>query len=193
MAGGGGAFMTVGQHQAGRRKIERQPQHGRDQQHRRKGREFERRLDEQRRHQDQHREDDRDGERKIEQERRQRQDQDDQNRHHADGEQNVAALEHVADVAERRHLQPDAEFCRCVGHGAVRAEGVIHAAIFAGCMVSNWLTPADIRTEIAKSAANPILPKFKLPLAGMRPSNGGRGDLPGRITHVEEGSRCIGR
>ena len=50
-----GALVAVRQDQAGRGEIERQPQHGGDQQHGREGGEFERRLDEQRRHQDQHR------------------------------------------------------------------------------------------------------------------------------------------
>ena len=100
VAGGGGAFVAVGENEPRRGEIERQPQHGGDQQHGRERGEFERRLDEQRRHQDQHGKGDRDGERKIEQHRRQRQDQDDEDRHHADRERNVAAPQHRAEIGE---------------------------------------------------------------------------------------------
>ena len=105
VAGGVGALVPARQDEPRRGEVEREPQHGRDQQHGRKGGEFERRLDEQRRHQDQHRQDDRDGERHVEQRRRQRQDQDDQDRHHADGERDVAALEHRADLAQPRQRE----------------------------------------------------------------------------------------
>ncbi len=47
--------MAVRQDQARRGEVERQPQHGDDQQDGREGRELQRRLDEQRRHQDQDR------------------------------------------------------------------------------------------------------------------------------------------
>src|SRR5580692_12888538 len=56
MAGGGGALVAMGENEPGRGEVERQPQHGRDQQHRGERREFQRRLDDQRRHQDHHRE-----------------------------------------------------------------------------------------------------------------------------------------
>src|ERR1700726_1376699 len=94
MAGGGGALVAAGENEPGRGEVERQPQHGRDQQHGREGGEFQRRLDEQRRHQDQHRERDRDGEREVEQQRRQRQNEDDQNRHHGDGQPDAAPADH---------------------------------------------------------------------------------------------------
>ena len=68
--------------------------------------EFERRLDEQRRHQDQHGEDDRDREREVEQERRQRQDQDDEDGQHADRERDVAALEHAPMSPRPGSLKP---------------------------------------------------------------------------------------
>ena len=44
VAGGGGAFVAVGEDQAGRGEVEREPQHGRDQQHGREGGELERRA-----------------------------------------------------------------------------------------------------------------------------------------------------
>ncbi len=78
-----------------------------DQQHRREGREFERRLDEQRRHQDQHREDDRDRQQHVEQQRRQRQDQDDDDRHDADAPAPMSPAE--AQPAWRRSGRPDPE------------------------------------------------------------------------------------
>src|SRR5690606_33168783 len=76
VAGGIGAVVAVGEDQARRGEVERQPHHGGDEQHGGETGELERRLDEQRRHQDQHREDDRDGEQRVEQQRRQRQDED---------------------------------------------------------------------------------------------------------------------
>ncbi len=102
VTGGVGAFMTARQDQARRGEVERQPQHGGDQEHGREGGKFERRLDEQRRHQDQHREDDRNGEREIQQQRRQRQDQHDQDGQHADREPDVAAPEEGADLTQFR-------------------------------------------------------------------------------------------
>ena len=102
VAGGVRAFVAVGENEPRRGEVERQPQHGRDQQHGRERGELERRLDEQRRHQDQHRKGDRDGEREIEQHRRQRQDEDHEDRHHADRERDVAAPEHGAEVGEPR-------------------------------------------------------------------------------------------
>ena len=118
VAGGVGALVAVREDQARRGEVERQPQHGRDQQHGREGGEFERRLDEQRRHQDQHREDDRDRQQQVEQERRQRQDQDDEDRHHADGERDVAALEHGAVLGSicRVHGYRGVNGCRCNGY-----------------------------------------------------------------------------
>ncbi len=100
VAGGVGAFMTVGQDEAGRGQVEREAHHGRDQEHGRESGEFERAVDEQGRHQDQHREDDRDGKREVEQQRRQRQDQHHQDGEHADGKPDVAALQERGDVTQ---------------------------------------------------------------------------------------------
>ncbi len=110
VAGGVGALVAVRQDQPRRGEVERQPQHGRDQQDGGKRGELERRLDEQRRHQDQHRKDDRDRQRQIEQDRRQRQDQDDQDRENADRERDIAALEHGADRAKPGQAQGVAGF-----------------------------------------------------------------------------------
>ncbi|MGY4485651.1 hypothetical protein ACVWWR_004842 [Bradyrhizobium sp. LM3.2] len=94
------ALMPVRQDQAGRGHVERQPQHGRDQQDSREGGEFQRRLDEQRRHQDQDRKRDRDRQEQVQHDRGQRQDQ-----HHQDGEdaerqRDIAAPEDVADLGK---------------------------------------------------------------------------------------------
>ena len=102
VAGSPRALVPMGEDEACRGEIEREPQHGRDQQHRREGRELERRLDEQRRHQDQHGKRDRDREREVEKDRRQRQDEDHEDRHHADGEPDIAAPEHGAEVDKPR-------------------------------------------------------------------------------------------
>ena len=119
MAGGVAAFVTARQDQAGRREIERKPQHGGNQQHRGKGGEFQRRLDKQRRHQDQHGEDG-DGEREIQKQWGQRQQQDHENGHDADGKPDIAALEKRAEVGEPRERQrPVGALNRsCVGHVA---------------------------------------------------------------------------
>ena len=102
VAGGARALVPVRQDQAGRGEVEREPQHGGDQQDGRERGELERRVNEQRRHQDQHREDDGDREEQVEQDRRQRQDEDHQDGHHADGERDVAALEQRAEVGQAR-------------------------------------------------------------------------------------------
>ena len=98
VAGGGGAVLPVGEDEAGRGEVQRQPHHGRDEQHRRERREFQRRLDEQGGHQDQHGEDDRERQEDVEQHRRQRQDQHDEDRQHAHGEDEIAFLQHLPDV-----------------------------------------------------------------------------------------------
>ncbi|MHC2704234.1 hypothetical protein ACVMHZ_007397 [Bradyrhizobium liaoningense] len=100
VTGGGRALVPVRQDQAGRGHVERQAQHGRDQEDGREGREFERRLNEQRRHQDQDRERDRDRQEQVQHDRGQGKDQ-----HHQDGEdaerqRDVAALEDVDDLVE---------------------------------------------------------------------------------------------
>jgi hypothetical protein len=100
VAGGVGAFVAARQDQPRRGEVERQPQHGRDQQHGGEGGEFQRRLDEQRRHQDQHGEGDRDRQRAVEQQRRQRQDKHHQNGEHADGKADVAAPQERRNLAE---------------------------------------------------------------------------------------------
>ncbi len=118
VAGSRGALVPARQNEAGRGEIERQPQHRGDQQHGREGGEFERRLDEQRRHQDQHREDDRNGKCHVKKRRRQRQDEDDQDRHHADRQRDVAALEYCPEIAELRHGEPACRLpaCRTITH-----------------------------------------------------------------------------
>ena len=105
VAGGSCSFMPVSQDEPRRGEIEREPQHGGDQQHGRKRGELERGLDEQSRHQDQNRKGDRDGERKIEQYRRQRQDEDHEYGHHADREPDVAPPQHGPEVAQSRERQ----------------------------------------------------------------------------------------
>jgi hypothetical protein len=76
MAGGVHAFVAVGQDHARRRDVQRQSQHGRDQQDGREGREIERALNPQRHHEDQHRNRDGDGQTDIDHEGRYRQEQD---------------------------------------------------------------------------------------------------------------------
>ena len=68
------SLVAMRQDQPCRGKVERQPQHGGDQQDRWKSGEFQRRLNEQCRHQDQNRQRDRDRQKQIEHYRRQRQD-----------------------------------------------------------------------------------------------------------------------
>ena len=109
VTGGGGAFVAVRQDQPRRGEVERQAQHRGNQQDGRKSGEFERRLDEQRRHQDQNRQRDRDRQKQIEHHRRQRQDQNDKNGQNAEGEREIAALEHGADVGE---VGKSRGFCR---------------------------------------------------------------------------------
>ena len=104
VAGSVGSFVSVREDEACRCKVERQPQHRRDQQHGREGGKFQRRVDEQCRHQDQHREDDRYCQREVEQQRRQRQDQNDQDGEDADGKRDVATLEEGADISEAWQL-----------------------------------------------------------------------------------------
>src|SRR5690606_31288744 len=105
VTGGVGAVVAVGEDQAGGGEVECQPHHGGDQQYRREGREFERRLDEQRRHQDQHREDDRDRQQAVEQHRRQRQDKNEDDAHDADREADVGGGEGPAHRAEAREAE----------------------------------------------------------------------------------------
>ena len=125
VAGSGGAFVPVREDEPRRGEVERQPQHGRDQQHGREGGEFERRMDEQRRHQDQHGEDDREGERHIQKDGRQWQDEDHEDGHHPDRERDVAALEHRAEEGEPGQpkaagaVAAAARACRGVRHDVV--------------------------------------------------------------------------
>jgi len=72
----------------------------------RERREFQRRLDEQRSHQDQDRQRDRDRQEEIEHDRGQRQDQHHQNGEDAERQREIAALEDSADVAETRKSGP---------------------------------------------------------------------------------------
>jgi hypothetical protein len=73
------ALSTVRQDEPRRRDIQRQAQHGDDEQNGRERREIERPLDPQRHHQDEHRERNGDGQAQIDDDRRQRQEQHDQN------------------------------------------------------------------------------------------------------------------
>ena len=66
-AGGVRALVPMRQNQPCRGQVQGQPEHRRDQQHRRKGAEIQRLLDEQRGHQDQDRERDREREQQVEQ------------------------------------------------------------------------------------------------------------------------------
>ena len=132
VAGGGGAFMAVREDEARGGEVEREPQHGRDQQHGGEGGEFERRVDEQSRHHDQHRDDDRDGEEQVEDDRWQRQDEDDEDRHHADGEREIATAQQDTDLAQCRELEGPCggrrgccrvgHLVQCGGSGARNAE-----------------------------------------------------------------------
>ncbi len=126
VTGGLGALVTAGENEPGRGEVEGEPHHRRNQEHRRKGGEFERRLDEQGRHQDQHGEGDRDGEGEIEQQRRQRQQQDHENGHHADREPDVAAPQRPADIgqARQRHGRRAGFHSRSIGHAACSAPSV---------------------------------------------------------------------
>ena len=104
VAGGRGSLVAVGEDEAGRGEVQRQPQHRRDEQERREDRELERVLDEQRGHQDQHRNDDRDGEQEIEEDRGEGHDEHHEDAHHPDGEEEVGALGERAQRPElRRH------------------------------------------------------------------------------------------
>jgi hypothetical protein len=96
------AVVPVGEDETRRGEVEREPEHGRDQQHGREDREFEGRRDEQRHHQDQHREDDRGRQEEVEEEGRQRHDEDREDHHHADRQQDVAALQQVHRARETR-------------------------------------------------------------------------------------------
>ena len=87
------ALVAMAQDQARRRQIERETQHGRNQQHGREGGELKRLLDKQRGHQDEDRQDDREGEKQIKRPGRQWDDEDNEDRQDADGEHQVAALE----------------------------------------------------------------------------------------------------
>src|SRR4029077_8357938 len=98
VAGGIGALVPVRQDQPRGGEVERQPQHGRDQEDGRKRGEFQRRLDEQRGHQDQDRQRDRDRQEQVEHDRGQREDQHHQDGENAEGQREIAALQQVDDV-----------------------------------------------------------------------------------------------
>jgi hypothetical protein len=100
VAGRRRSLVPLRQDQPGRGQVERQPQHGRDQEDGREGGEFQRRLDEQRGHQDQDRERDRDRQEQVEHQRGQRQDQHHEDDEDADGEREIAALQHVGRFRE---------------------------------------------------------------------------------------------
>ena len=92
-------FGAVRKDEPRRRNVERQPQHRRDQEHGREGREFERRLDPQRDHQDEHRKRDRERQAEVDEKRRQRQEQDHQDPDHADGKASIPLNEKHLDGA----------------------------------------------------------------------------------------------
>src|SRR6185437_5304913 len=100
VAGSVGALMAVRQDQPGGGEVERQPQHRRDQEDGRERGEFQRRLDEQRCHQDQDRERDRDRQEQVEHHRGQRQDQYHQDGEDAERQREIAALQDPYDLAE---------------------------------------------------------------------------------------------
>ena len=76
MPGGGVAFGAVREDQPGRRDVERQTQHGGDEEHSREGGEIERPLNPKSDHEDQHGEGDREGEPDVDQDRGQRHEED---------------------------------------------------------------------------------------------------------------------
>ena len=119
VAGGIGAGVALAEDQARGGQVQAQPQHGGDQQHGREGREFERLLDEQGRHQDHDRKDDRDRQQQIDQQRRHRHDEDDDKAHDAGGERDIARAQHVDDRAAVGILNGAA---RPVGRSVIYAE-----------------------------------------------------------------------
>jgi hypothetical protein len=106
VAGGGRTLVAARQDQPRRGQIQRQPQHGRNQEDGRERGKFQRRLDEQRGHQDQDRQGDRDREKKIEHDRGQREDQHHQNGEDAERQREIAAPQHGADFADSRKSCP---------------------------------------------------------------------------------------
>ncbi len=92
VAGRVGALVAVSEDDACGGDVERQPQHGGDQQDRREGRKIERPLDPQRHHQDQDRDGDRERQPDIDHEGGDRQEQDRQDGDDADREEDVAAV-----------------------------------------------------------------------------------------------------
>ena len=95
IAGAGGAVIAVAQDQPRRGEVERQPHHRGDQQDGREGREFQRLLDEHAGHQDQDRDRQRERQADVQQPWRQRHDQHDQDRHDAERQRQIAALEKI--------------------------------------------------------------------------------------------------
>ncbi len=172
MAGSGGAFVAVSENEPRRGQIERKPQHGRDQEDGGKSREFERRVNEQRRHQDQHRESDRYGEREIEQERRQRQDEDDEDRHHAERQSDVAAPKHGAEIGEPPQGRLAALRRRRVAH-AVRSGASAFARV-----QSFARRPLGHRREEAEPRSSPRLSPKSVRVGWKRFS------LPGKMCRV---------
>ena len=122
VAGGVRALVAVRQDHAGRRDVERQAQHGGDQEDGREGREIERPRDPQRDHQDQHRERDREGEADVDQEGRDRQEKHRQDDDDAEREEDVAAIfghGFGADCLCDCHVRPNPDAARASA-GAVR-------------------------------------------------------------------------
>src|SRR5690606_34910851 len=103
LAGGVRSVMAFREDEAGGGEIEGHAQHGRDQQHGGEGSEFERRLDEQRRHQDHHRKDERDGQQHVEHDRRHGQDQHGKDADNANGQPGIGLADDLEDVVDAAH------------------------------------------------------------------------------------------
>ncbi len=110
VAGGMGPGMAVRQDETRRRHVQRQPDHGRDQQHGRERAEVERPPGHDRDQQDQDRQRDGDREADVEQEARDRNHQHTDDDHDEDGEQQVALPEHVRQPTQSRARRP---YSRC--------------------------------------------------------------------------------
>ncbi len=89
MAGGVGALVSLREDHARRRDVQRQAQHGGDQQHGREGGEVERPVDPQRDEEDQDREGQRERQAHVDHEGRDRQEQDDEDHRHADRQADI--------------------------------------------------------------------------------------------------------
>ncbi|MNV10541.1 hypothetical protein D3C71_1010720 [compost metagenome] len=103
------SFMTVGKDDARCRNVERQSDHGGDQQDRREGREVQRALDPERNHQDEDGEGDGEGQPHVDHEDRDRQEENAKDRDYADGKTDVTALRR--DLRQRQDTLRGGHFC----------------------------------------------------------------------------------